>query len=220
MASVYIFFWGHNPQEGDPWQAHVFSNWLPSRFRDPMTDIVYENAEQYMMARKALTFKDNEMHTKILKTPDPKKVKALGRKVSNFDAKVWDAECYGAVLDGNRLKFTQNPELRRIILNTGSHPLAEASPRDRIWGIGLGAQQARQCDPSSWPGKNLLGRVLMQLREELRAEEAEVSRSGGSGEGPRTVPQQYRCLNFCHKCGAQHVSTDAPACVSCGVPRV
>jgi len=168
MATDYVFFWGHAASQGGPFQAHVFSNWLPAAFVSPSDGQRYANTEQYMMAQKALLFGDTATHAKILKTTDPKKVKALGRQVSSFDSKVWSEKCFDIVLAGNRLKFTQNPKLKDILLATGERPLAEASPRDAVWGIGLNEAAALKVPPDQWPGTNLLGKVLMVLRAELR----------------------------------------------------
>ena len=87
-----------------------------------------------------------------------------------FDAKAWDAVKYDVVKAGNRAKYEQNPDLKEMLLSTGDSIMAEASPKDRVWGIAMDAKTAAKTDPSEWPGENLLGRILMELREEFRGE--------------------------------------------------
>ena len=189
MPTEYLFFYGHKPKSDD---RHVFSNWCPAKFVDPSTGFEYHNVEQYMMARKALLFEDHETHAQILDTPDPSQVKALGRRVRNFRAEVWGRKCYNAVLDGCRLKFTQNPRMQRTLLKTAPLMLVEAAPNDAIWGIGLNAETARNTDPSQWPGTNLLGRLLTQLREELVQKTTEgitVEHGQGSSKDLATAAQ-------------------------------
>ena len=85
-----------------------------------------------------------------------------------FESGKWDAVRYEIVKSGNRAKFEQNPELKAALLKTGNRILAEASPKDTIWGIGLGREAAIQTDPQNWPGQNLMGKILTELREEFR----------------------------------------------------
>ena len=124
-------------------------------------------AEQFMMHGKAVLFGDAEVAEKILTAAHPREHKALGRKVKSFDDKVWKASRERIVLAGNRVKFTQNPELKELLLATKGTELVEASPYDKIWGIGLAASDPRAQDPTLWKGQNLLGRILTQLRAEL-----------------------------------------------------
>ena len=121
------------------------------------------------MAKKAERFGDIKTMDRILKARTPKECKALGREVSPFDGVVWDAERYEIMKAGNREKFLQHPDLREKLLATGNAILAEASPLDGIWGIKLSADAAEDVDPSRWPGMNLQGKLLMELREEFRA---------------------------------------------------
>jgi ribA/ribD-fused uncharacterized protein len=69
---------------------------------------------------------------------------------------------------GNVAKFGQHDDLRAFLLGTGSRVLVEASPGDRIWGIGLTEADPRAADPRSWRGLNLLGFALMEARAQLR----------------------------------------------------
>ena len=92
-----------------------------------------------------------------------------------FDEARWTAACREVVYRGNLAKFGQNDDLLALLLATGSKTLVEASPKDRIWGIGLSADDPRATQPSAWPGKNWLGEALMRVRTELS------QRPAGSG---------------------------------------
>ena len=106
-----------------------------------------------MMAKKARVFKDHRAIELIMSSPDPNTHKRIGRSVRNFDSAVWDREKQNAVLSGNYAKFTQNPAIKHHLLSTGNKRLAEASPLDPVWGIGLRADDPRAKDPRQWRGK-------------------------------------------------------------------
>lgn len=121
-----------------------------------------------MMAAKARLFNDAEMEKEILKAATPNQAKALGRKVKNFDPKLWDEHKCQIVTQGNLLKFSQNQKFKDFLLSTGDKVLVEASPYDRIWGIGMLETDSRVENPLLWNGENLLGFALMEVRDELR----------------------------------------------------
>lgn len=122
-----------------------------------------------MMHGKALLFEDADTAAKILAAPHPREHKALGRKVTPFDDKVWKRSREQIVYTGSHAKFTQNPALLEQLLATRGTTLVEASPYDKIWGIGLAAKDSRAQDPTQWRGLNLLGKILTKLRDELIA---------------------------------------------------
>ena len=130
---------------------------------------------QHRMYNKAILFDDQEVADKIALEPDPGKQKALGRKVKGFDNKIWNAKREKIVEDGNWWKFTQSKEgdLKKMLLETGDRLLAEASPYDRIWGVGYGAANA-EANRENW-GANLLGKALMRVRDRLQAEEGNTT---------------------------------------------
>jgi ribA/ribD-fused uncharacterized protein len=103
----------------------------------------------------------------VLQAATPREAKAIGRRVRSFDADTWRANAYPIVVLGNLAKFGQHKDLRAFLLGTGSRVIVEASPRDRIWGIGLGAQNPDTRYPSRWCGRNQLGFALMEVRERL-----------------------------------------------------
>jgi ribA/ribD-fused uncharacterized protein len=149
-----------------------FSQWHPSRFE--VDGVAFRCAEQFMMHGKARLFDDAEVAAEILAATTPREHKALGRKVRGFDDAVWRRERERIVYQGSRAKFGQDPALRAALLATRGTELVEASPYDRIWGVGLSMDDPAIDDPASWRGKNLLGRILTRLRDELIAEGADA----------------------------------------------
>lgn len=156
-----LLFYGHKVTKTVT--ETCLSQWYPCKFE--ADGVSYTSAEQYMMAEKAKLFGDEEIRAKILSTSDPRKCKALGRKVKNFDKVVWDKEKKNIVHKGNTRKFLRNSALRNFLLSTGDRVLAEASPADRIWGIGLGKNNPDALEPEKWRGQNLLGFTLMSVRD-------------------------------------------------------
>jgi hypothetical protein len=151
------------------WKARDFeSQWHPSQFisNDDENIREYSNAEQYMMAQKALLFGDIRIFNLILKTTEPRVIKNLGRQVKNFDNKVWDKHKYDIVVKCNQYKFSQNPSLQKLLIDTGNLILVEASPFDKVWGIGFDAETALD-NIDKW-GENLLGKALMEVRSKLK----------------------------------------------------
>jgi len=161
----FLFFWGHQPSKDGKITSSCLSQWWPSAFE--VEGIVYRTAEHWMMSHKARLFGDEETASRILKAESPKDVKQLGREARGFDAAAWDAKKLAIVQEGSFHKFSQNAALRDYLLSTGDLILVEASPVDRIWGIGLAANDDRASDPHQWQGENLLGFALMHARERL-----------------------------------------------------
>jgi len=161
-----FFFWDHDPTKNG--KDACFSNWYPAQFKDKNGQ-VFSDTEMWMMYQKALLFRDNAIAKQILKcTGNPKKAKALDRKVKNFDSTIWDANCEQIVYEGLLLKFEQNADLKKHLLGTKDRLLDEASPYDKIWGIGISAQTAKATPQKLWSGKNLLGKCLVRTREQIR----------------------------------------------------
>ena len=161
-AFEYFYFWGHTPPTDGSINKACLSQWYAAGF--DIDNIYYKTAEHWMMACKARLFNDSESLEQIIDSEDPKTAKALGRKVANFDDTAWKANARQFVTDGNVAKFSQNSELGAFLLGTGNTVLVEASPRDCIWGIGLGAANEKAKDPATWRGQNLLGFALMDVR--------------------------------------------------------
>ncbi len=148
-----------------------FSQWWEN-FPFEVDCVAYKTAEHYMMAEKARLFGDAEMRERIIESGHPGEAKKLGRKVRGFEETKWEAERSRIVVRGNFAKFQQNPLLAEFLLKTGQRILVEASPRDRVWGIGLTAHDARAENPEAWKGLNLLGFALMEVRQTLIDENA------------------------------------------------
>lgn len=125
-----------------------------------------------MMASKARLFGDAEMERKILSAESPGAAKRWGAEVSNFDETIWSERREAIVTEGCLLKFGHDSTLRTFLLGTGSRVLVEASPTDRIWGIGLAADHPDAQSPDRWLGLNLLGFCLMRARAQLASEES------------------------------------------------
>ena len=140
------------------------SNWYLSYFE--VDGIEYSSLEQYMMHRKALYFGDNAIAEEILSVDDPSEIKALGRKVSNFDSTRWNGVRQIVVYEGLHAKFSQNDDLKAKLKATGDAVLAECARNDLIWGIGLSMEDDIS-DLSKWRGQNLLGFALMMVRDRL-----------------------------------------------------
>ena len=151
----FLFFWGHQPDASGKVSKSCLSQFYAAEFR--VDGVRYPTAEHWMMAAKARLFGDRMTERAILEAAHPKKAKSLGRQVSGFESSVWERHAVEIVIEGNLAKFQQNRDLREYLLSTGDRILVEASPDDKIWGIGLHESDRRAGDPTEWPGNNLLG---------------------------------------------------------------
>jgi ribA/ribD-fused uncharacterized protein len=161
MPETFTFFWKHR-----------LSQWHCSPF--VIGGVTFNYAEQYMMFAKALLFGDREAAERIRIAETPREHQAIGREVRGFDESVWVLFREGIVYAGNHARFSQNPEQRELLFSTRGTTLVEASPHDRVWGIGLTAEDPRAQDRSQWLGLNLLGKALTQVREALLYEYVRV----------------------------------------------
>lgn len=152
--NAYTFFW-----------SGPFSNWTTAPF--VLDEQKYGCVEQYMMQKKALMFGDIEIANEIMNTTNPREQKAWGRKVRNFDMAKWAAVARDIVFRGCLAKFTQNSEMYDEIVKTKGTLIVEASPLDKVWGIGLDAKTAEVTPIDEWKGTNWLGQVLTEVRETL-----------------------------------------------------
>jgi ribA/ribD-fused uncharacterized protein len=161
----FLFFWGHTPKQPGVVGQECLSQWFPASFE--LEGEHFRTAEHYMMWSKARLFGDEAMAREVLAAATPAEAKKFGRAVSHFDEHVWRQQRFEIVTRASVAKFSQNPELGAFLRGTGNRVLVEASPRDCIWGIGLGAKNERAQDPAQWRGLNLLGFALMQARAKL-----------------------------------------------------
>lgn len=152
----FVFFWGG-----------IFSQWYPHKMT--IDGVEYNCCEQYMMAEKARLFGDTESLESIMATDDPKKQKGYGRRVKNFSAPMWDKLSREIVFRANLAKF-QDPELMKYLMSFGNEEIVEASPYDKIWGIGLSEEDPNALDKSKWQGTNWLGEEIMRVRETIKTQ--------------------------------------------------
>jgi ribA/ribD-fused uncharacterized protein len=161
----YLFFWGHRPEKDGRIGKGCLSQWWPATF--VINGVAYPTAEHFMMAEKARLFGDDTLLDRIMVAGSPAAAKKLGREVRNFDESVWEASRERIVVSANAAKFEQNEALGAFLRTTGNRVLVEASPTDRVWGIGLAADDPRTANPLEWRGLNLLGFALMRVRDRL-----------------------------------------------------
>jgi len=150
----YVFFWN------DPFSNFEFVNIEHKGHKFPTTEHAY-------MWEKAIFFGDTKIAEEILTTDKPGLAKNLGRQVKGFDQEKWEEVAYDIMLEINRHKWRDTEKYSSMLLETGDRKLVEASPYDRVWGIGMGENDEGVEDESNWTGHNLLGKVIMQIREEL-----------------------------------------------------
>jgi len=182
-----IFFWKAEDAEFGP-----LCQWYHSPFESPdhLKDgkkIIFKNAEQYMMYRKAMHFNDTATANEILRNPSPWKCKGLGRSIKNFSESEWDKVKSQIVEEGSYLKFGTSAgkggeNLKQFLLGTGNRELVEASRFDRVWGVGFDAATLRQGESAGagrerW-GENRLGKALMVARERIKKEEGQRIKRG------------------------------------------
>jgi ribA/ribD-fused uncharacterized protein len=154
MAEQFTFFYGGPASQ---WAAGDFT----------IEGVVYNCAEQYMMAEKARLFNDDDALKIIMGTNNPKIQKAAGRTVRGFVKEIWEQNAKLYVYRANFAKFMQNQEALTWLMTTRGTTLVEASPWDKIWGIGLDGNDPRARDRSTWLGTNWLGEIVTHVREDI-----------------------------------------------------
>jgi ribA/ribD-fused uncharacterized protein len=166
-----LCFYGHSPK----WPYGELSNFWPAPFDFLLPPILDSRqtahpvhcAEQAIMLYKAALFRDAATFTAILKAKTPAKCKGLGRRVTPFDDRVWLPKVCDIAVSVLWQKFSQNPDLKALLLDTKKQVLAEAAPYDALWGIGLSARDPRAQHMEQWQGANVLGYALMEVRRRL-----------------------------------------------------
>ena len=154
MSEKFTFFYGG-------WA----SQWAATEFA--LDGVIYNTAEQYMMAQKAILFNDAAALQIIMDTNNPKIQKAAGRTVRGFVKEIWEQNAKLYVYRANFAKFMQNQEALTWLMTTRGTTLVEASPWDKIWGIGLDGNDPRAQDRSTWQGTNWLGEIVTHVREDI-----------------------------------------------------
>lgn len=175
ITDEFVFFWT---------SKDFLSQWYDASFVH--NTLTFSTAEHWMMLQKAVLFAvpndakddvlgflqapDNEQHiaNRILRAKTPKEAKDLGREVPNFNKTLWEQKIMSILYQGNKLKMTQNTALLKQFLSYGNRTFVEASPYDKIYGIGMKENHPHATQPDKWRGQNLLGKALTQLSYDLR----------------------------------------------------
>jgi len=161
VTNTHVYFWGDQ----------TFSNWGNAKF--VYKGIPFKNSEQALMWEKAVIFKDFQASTKILENDNPSYVKKIGRQVKGYQDSKWAEVRYDIMCDILYEKFKQNKDLKEILLSTKKKTIVEASPHDKIWGVGLHWNDIKILDENNWDGFNLLGQALEKVRGMLNHENME-----------------------------------------------
>ena len=156
VENITAFFGKHCP----------LSNFYPAHFEVDGT--TYKSSEQYLQHAKAQLMKDDETAAKILEAESPEKCKSLAREIKGMDWQVWKTEAPNLVKPGLIAKFSQNETCLACLLKTGASTLAEASPTDKLWGIGLHLGHRDVGNQQKWTGTNFMGNLLQEVRETLK----------------------------------------------------
>ena len=158
VTDTHIYFWGS-----------FLSNWIPNDLEIKYCDAIFTNSEQIFMFLKAIFFHDEEMAEKIIEEGyDPRIAKKLGGQVRNFKESEWAMVREDKMYQACKMKFAWNPKLRKQLLDTGDKILVEGTPFDPIWGVKIKWDDDRILDEKNWKGQNLLGKVLMRVRNDLQ----------------------------------------------------
>lgn len=161
-----IAFWGHRQSKSGCISKSCFSQWWMSEFYYSSSKFIC--SEQFMMAMKARIFNDHDNYQLIMQSSDPNEMKSIGRKVANYNQAIWDEMKYDIVFRANYEKFIQNENIKEYLLSTEDKVIIEASPVDKVWGVGLAESDERILKPELWLGENILGFAIMHVRNEIR----------------------------------------------------
>lgn len=168
---THVYFWGGYFSQ---WASTSFSGDLPGltmisgeTYLLRKEQLIFNCTEQYMMAAKASIFGDTDTLKLIMESDDPREIKALGRKVKNFDEAIWREHARNIVYLGNFYKFTQDNDAKAYLDESGSRYIVEGSPYDKIWGVGLAWDDPAIEIQANWRGTNWLGDVIMAVRDDI-----------------------------------------------------
>lgn len=160
-ANPMMILQGYHPFWNGPFSQWEFSVFIVDIENQPTK---FNCAEQFMMFGKAKLFGDDLALEKIMMSSSPREQKALGRRVLGFDEDVWNEVARDIVLIGSLAKYEYNPDLDRQLQETAPKYLVEASPYDKIWGVGLAPDDPAVHSKANWQGTNWLGEVLNKTR--------------------------------------------------------
>jgi len=170
VTDEYVFYWTKNDFP---------SHWYPAGFH--YKGFYFATVEHFMMVQKAILFEMSDKTKQeiakilskesrytawqILQTSDPKEAKQLGRQVKWFNKKVWEDAVKPVLFLGNLLKYRQDGALQAMLLRYPNRVFVEASPYDKIYGIGLSDSDDRIHDPTNWKGTNWAGEAVTAVRD-------------------------------------------------------
>lgn len=149
------------------------SNYQRTKFDVEWKGVKYTftSTEQGFMYIKAITFGDNVTAQKILNTDDPNRCRKLGRQVKGYNDAEWAKIRYDVFYTLNWAKYTQDKNLQEKLLDPqfDGKKFVEASPIDKIWGIGYAEDNPNIEFTDMYWGKNYLGRILTNIRKRLKS---------------------------------------------------
>lgn len=127
----------------------------------------WPTSEHYFQGQK---FQDTGHREEVRRAKTPMIAARLGRDRKKKLRRDWESVKGNVMREAVLAKFSQHDELRNVLLATGEAKLVEHTTNDAYWG-----------DGGDGSGKNMLGRILMEVREQLRQQETEFSDNETSG---------------------------------------
>lgn len=156
-------------------QNSLLSNHYPSSFN--IDGHVFRSIEQYLALQRAVLAENKPLIKRARKAHDPLQAKYILNSLKGSHQEEWDGMVEELTLEGLRAKFSQNESLRDYLCSTSPLVLGEAS-KNPVWGIGMDLNDEEVLNQSKWKkGGNLLGRCLMEIREEFLSEPANPTSS-------------------------------------------
>lgn len=137
------------------------SNFYPAKFM--LENKEFQHVEQYFQFKKAEMCGKPQVANSILLETCPLKCKLLGKQAQANPE--WRQKQEDVMLEGCNAKFQQNLRLMDFLNGTGERTIVEARTDDKFWGAGIAAKDTKLVNPTSWPGKNKLGYILMKIRD-------------------------------------------------------
>jgi ribA/ribD-fused uncharacterized protein len=127
----------------------------------------YTCNEQYFQQQKAVLFDDQQVAEQIMRESSPYEMMKLAKTIKNYKHSVWLQHVENTLFTANQAKYSQNQSAKAALLATGNKVLGEASS-NKLYGTGIGLFSKDTTDCSKWTGKNLMGKILSDIRDRLR----------------------------------------------------
>ena len=115
---------------------------------------LWPTSEHYFQAQK---FAGTEHEEAVRLEKSPMIAARMGRDRKKPMRLDWETVKDDIMREAVRAKFQQHPGIREVLLATGEATIVEHTENDSYWG-----------DGGDGSGKNMLGRILMEIRKELR----------------------------------------------------